>query len=208
MSMVDRIIELVPRGAHLHGATLAQKHLAKLLPELSTLTEPAAFILNLENAKSVTGSYLRATVHWAFLCGQTEAGTNGHSLSIDRWAVRPLPLFPAVSGGSPEVVDDVDDFFRARALPLLQITKRKEARLQQARLLGLLDRFLSSTLFSLAEIGEATAAELAEKNNETITVNAWSNRLADLYAHRLVTRRRAGKFWRYSPLAEEIKPWA
>lgn len=207
MIVIQRIFELAPRGAHLHGATLAQEHLGKLLPELYALTEPAAFILNLENAKSVTGSYLRATVHWALLCGQAEAGTNGHS-TADQWAVRPLPLFPAVTGGSPEVVDDVDDFFRARSLPLLQIITRDEARLQQARLLGLLDRFLAATLFSLAEMGEATAAELAERSKEAITVNAWSNRLADLYVRRLVTRRRVGKFWRYSPLAEEIKPWA
>lgn len=206
--MIDRVIEIAPSRAHLHGATLAQEHLAKVLPELSSLTQPAMFILNLENAKSVTGSYLRATVHWAFLCGRTEAGTNGHSPSVDQWAVRPLPLFPAVIAGSPEVIDDVDDFFRARGLPLLRVTKRTESRLMEAQLLGTLDRSLASTLFSLAALGEATAAELAQKRNETITVNAWSNRLADLYVQRLVTRRRTGKFWRYSPVAEEIKPWA
>ena len=203
------IIELAPDCVHLHGATLAQQHLSKVLPELNGLNgDPAVILLNLANATSVTGSYLRGTVHWALLCGQAAATGSLATPAMEKWAVRPLPLFPAIIGGSDEIVDDVNDFFTARNLPILQANKRSKSQLMSARLLGSLDRYLGATLLALAKLREATAAELAASSGETITVNAWSNRLNDLYSLRLVTRKRDGKFWRYSPLAEEIKTWA
>jgi hypothetical protein len=202
------IIALAPDQPHLHGATLAQQHLSQVLSSLNGLTgEPTAFLLDLSKATSVTGSYLRGTVYWALMCGQAEAAGSSAAAGIDKWAVRPLPLFPVIVGGSDEVIDDVNDFFRARNLPVLQVTKRSKSEFKSARLLGTLDRHLASTLVSLAKQREATAADLAAKSGESITVNAWSNRLGDLYGLRLVTRRRDGKFWQYSPLALEIQTW-
>jgi hypothetical protein len=208
MTMPIDIIELDPDPPHLHGATLAQRHLSDVLPALRALNgEPAIFLLDLSKATSVTGSYLRGTVYWALLCGQAEAAESTAPASADKWAVRPLPLFPAVVGGSTEVIDDVNDFFQARNLAILQVTERSKSAFKSARLLGALDRHLASTLSSLAQLGEATAGDLAAKSSESITVNAWSNRLGDLYSLRLVTRRRDGKFWQYSPLALEIQTW-
>jgi len=207
--MLNRTVEIAPDRPHLHGATLAQQHLSEVLPALNSLNGDATlFVLDLSSAASVTGSYLRGIVHWALLCGQAEANGGPHPSGTDKWAVRPLPLFPVIFGGSEEVVDDVNDFFRARNLPILQATKRPKSALKSARLLGSLDRYLASTLFSLTKLREATAADIAAKSDESITVNAWSNRLGDLYGLRLVTRRRAGKFWLYSPLAQDIKTWA
>lgn len=206
MSM--RIIELIPDRQHLYGATAAQEHLSRVLPALSSLSsDSAVFMLHLSDVTSVTGSYLRATLQWAFLCGQADVQGTAKASHIDPWAIRPLPLFPAVVGGSADVIDEVHDFFRARNLPIMHITKRTKATLKVAQVLGRLDTFLASTLLNLTKLGEATAAELAEDSKESITVNAWSNRLADLYLLRLVMRSRSGKFWRYSPLAEEITLW-
>jgi hypothetical protein len=206
--MPAKLLELKPGRQHLHGATLAQEHLSRLAPDLSNLDgEPAVFMLNLSGVTSVTTSYLRATVHWAFLCGQADVQGIAKTSHVDPWTVRPLPLFPVVFGGSAEVIDDVHDFFQVRSLPILHITKRTKSTLKAGQLLGSLDRFLASTLFGLGKLREGTAANLAEKSNESITVNAWSNRLADLYLLRLVTRHRSGKFWRYSPTAEEITVW-
>jgi hypothetical protein len=203
------IISLVPDRPHLHGATLAQEHLGRIRSELPSVNdEPAVFLLDLSGAKSVTGSYLRATIYWALLCGQAEAQGKTGASSVDPWAVRPLPIFPVLTAASAEIIDDVNDFFATRNLPLLRVIKRQKSSIKAAWLLGTLDRFLASTLFSLASLGEATAAELAAKNKESITVNGWSNRLADLYLLRLVTRRRSGRFWHYSPVAQEVKPWA
>lgn len=203
------LIEVAPDQPHLHGATLAQQHMSEVLPALRALSsQPSVFLLDLSNATSVTGSYLRATVYWALMCGQAEAAETSAAARSDKWAVRPLPLFPAVMGGSAEVIDDVNDFFQARNLPVLQVTERSKSALKSARLLGTLDGHLTSTLLSLAKLREATAGDLAATSGESITVNAWSNRLGDLYNLRLVTRRRDGKFWQYSPLASEVQTWA
>lgn len=200
---------LSPDSKHLHGATLAQAHMAEILPELSKPTvEPIIFLLDLSKATSVTASYLRATAHWALLCGQAEVQNTGSPASLEPWAVRPLPLFPLVIKGNAEVMADVDDFFRTRSLPILVAFKNAATGIKEARLFGQLDPVLAHTLQALMDIGEATAKQLSDQSKETITVNGWSNRLADLYLLRLVTRRREGKFWHYSPIAKSITLWA
>lgn len=207
--MQSKILRLNPAREHLHGATLAQEHLEKLLPLLSKPSvEPIVFLLDLSNAVSVTASYLRATLHWALLCGQADVQQKTFDGTLSDFSVRPLPLFPVVTGCSNEVIADVDDFFRGRSLPLHHVTKFTECELKSARLLGTLDSVLATTLRQLGEAREATAAQLAEQGGEAITVNGWSNRLADLYLLRLVTRRRSGKFWIYSPLVKSITLWA
>ena len=207
--MTCKILELVPKVDHLHGATLGQNHLSPLLPEfIHSGEEPTIFLLNLSNAVSVTASYLRSTLHWAFVCGQADVQGKHATGGIEPWAIRPMPLFPVVEGCSADVTIDVDDFFHSRGLPLLLITKRTRSHLKTARMLGSLDGFLQATLQKLITLREATAMQLAEQSSESITVNGWSNRLADLYLLRLVTRKRSGKFWLYSPVAESITLWA
>jgi hypothetical protein len=202
------IIELQPSRSHLHGATLAQQDLSRALSALSDLNgDSAVFLLNLSNATSVTGSYLRATLHWALLCGQAAVSQPIHPLVHGAWAVKPLPLFPMVVAPSAAVAEEVHDFFGARNLPLLQALKWTKSEITSARLVGALDSFLLGTLLKLAQFGEATAGELADKSKEAITPNAWSNRLAALFMLRLVTRNRAGKFWKYAPIAKEVQSW-
>ena len=84
-----RLIELGPNRPHLYGATAGQQHLSRLLPELNGLNGQAtAFLLNLSGVTSVTGSYLRATVHWALLCGKAEAQGEAKSSHLDRWSIQ------------------------------------------------------------------------------------------------------------------------
>ena len=207
--MLLNTFELSPRAQHLHGASLAQSHLAPLMPDMCRPTaEPAIFILDLGQAASVTASYIRATLHWVLLCGQAEVQQKGVGGGIDIWAIRPLPLYPIVTGCSPEIAGEVDDFFRSRNLPLLHVTERTKRELKSAHLLGTLDSFLATSLQGLTKLGEGTAMQLSKASNEAISVNGWNNRLADLYHLRLVTRRRSGKFWIYSPLVRTIKLWA
>ena len=192
----------------MHGASLAQSHLAPLMPDLCRPTaEPAFFILDLGQAVSVTSSYIRATLHWVLLCGQAEVEHKAVGGSVDIWAVRPLPLYPVVTGCSAEVAGEIDDFFRSRNLPILHVIERTKHGLKSAQLLGTLDSFLATSLQGLTKLGEGTAVQLAKTSSEAISVNGWNNRLADLYFLRLVTRRRSGKFWVYSPLVRMIKLW-
>jgi hypothetical protein len=206
--VIVQIIELRPRSPHLHGATLAQDDLTRVLSSFSALNgDSAILLLNLSDVTSVTGSYLRATLHWALLCGQATVSQPVHPPGHAAWAVKPLPLFPMVIAPSIGVAEEVHDFFGSRNLPLLQALKWTKSEIISARLIGALDSFLLGTLLKLAQFGEATAGELADKSEEVITPNAWSNRLAALFMLRLVTRNRAGKFWKYAPTAREVQSW-
>src|SRR6266436_7982032 len=159
--MQFQILQLSPAGEHLHGATHAQTQMAEFLPGFAGLNSaPTVFLLDLSKTISVTASYLRATLHWAFLCGQAHVQEKSGARTLDPWAVRPLPLFPAVTACSPEVTVDVDDFFRTRQLPLLHVTKRTETALLAGCLLGSLDSYLATTLQKLAGLREASAAQL------------------------------------------------
>jgi hypothetical protein len=204
-----KTVILQPPTKHLHGATLAQDHLALCLDELTIpSTEPIVFQVDFQNTLSVTASYLRATVHWAFLCGQAMASGTANGGPTDRYAIRPLPIFPVVTGCSREIAADVDEFFRGRNLAILFSEKPIRSEFNAALVLGSIEPLLAGTLQKLCMAGEGTAASLAADSTENISVNGWSNRLADLHLLRLVSRRRDGKFWIYSPLSKAIKLWA
>lgn len=201
--------QVKPSRQHLFGASSAQ---ADMEPVLRQLLESSGgdivLAVDLTNVESVTASYLRGTALWGLLCGQAYAKQTPATGLADPWALRPLPIFPVLTGCSPEIAEEVHDFFAQRNLPILMITEGSPAEIEKAAILGKLDGFLLSTLQALCEIREGTAAQLAEKSDERITVNGWSNRLADLFSLRLVTRQRSGKYWIYSPLAKKYTLWA
>jgi hypothetical protein len=124
-------------------------------------------------------------------------------MSVEPSAIRPLRLFPMVSNCVGEVKDEVDEFFRGRNCPLLYLEESGNA-----TALGILDAALHRTRSLLNSAGEATAADLAARGQEKISINGWNNRLSDLYLLRLATRRREGKFWIYSPAEKEVAVWA
>jgi len=204
-----QIVTITPPEAHLHGATLAQKHIKEVIEQLSDApTHPALIVLDFKNATSVTASYLRGTLLWAILCGQAEVDKKIPAAGMEPGAIRSIPLFASTTNCSTEIASDIHDFFSGRGLPILEVLEMMPAGVISSRLLGQLDPLLFRTLQQVANQPDVTAAELSEKSREGITINAWSNRLSDLYRLRLITRRREGKFWRYSAIAKSISIWA
>jgi hypothetical protein len=165
-----------------------------------------ALILDFTGVTDVNASFLKATVYWALQCGQLHVRTASPNSSAP-WAPRPLKLFPAVTGCSDEVADEIGELFKGRSLPLMHLEKTKSGKRLHAHTLGVLDPLLDRTLSSLSDLGECTAADLAAKSNESISINGWSNRLADLHLLRLATRMRKGKFFVYKSAADAISPW-
>ena len=198
-----------PSAAHLYGATLAQEHLSLATEDWSASTrEDTVLMLDLDPVMSITPSYLKATMLWALQCGQAEVQQRQPTASSTPGSVRPLKLFPVVTGCSSDVAADVHEFFLGRGLPILHVTTSVVDRLISGQILGALDPLLVRTFETLVRVGKGTAADLASASGENISLNGWNNRLADLYLLRLVTRRRMGKFWVYAPLVERISPWA
>jgi hypothetical protein len=196
-------IFLQPRRTLALGATLGQDLMLRVRAELIFAEqEDCALVLDAEKTTAINASFLKATLFWAFRCGQAEARKE-HSSSSEPWTVRPLRLFPMILNCSVEVREEVDEFFRGRNCPLLHVDKDGHT-----TVLGLLDPALHRTRDLLCSVGEATAANLAARGQEPISVNGWNNRLADLHLLRLAVRRREGKFWVYSPAENEAMVWA
>ena len=189
------------------GATLGQDFLSKFDSEIDRASEEElAFVLDLTGVEDVNGSFLKATAYWALQCGQAEVRRIARDDPAP-WAIRPLKLFPAVTGCSNEVADEVNEFFSGRGVPILHLQKAKDGKKLRSRVLGALDPVLARTLASLTAIGAGTAAELASRSDESISINGWNNRLADLHLLRLATRVRQGKFLIYTSTSDSISIW-
>ena len=201
--MLFNIIEVRPGVQHAYGATLGQKHMRDLARRIGDADLDTMVLLDFHGVLSVTPSYLKATI----LQAVPSDGSNGGESNQARNVTSERDLFPAITGCSPGVASDIHEYFSGLGLPILHITKRREDRILAAKFLGCLDELLFKTLSALTDRGAGTAGELAENSDDTITINGWNNRLANLHLLRLATRHRKGKFWIYSPVAERITRW-
>ena len=184
------------------GATLGQDCMSLVAEELEASEHTdTGLLLDLTRASGVNASFLKATVYWALQCGQAHVQQK-ERIERSAWAVRPLRLYPLITGCKGEVSEDVHEFFAGRKLPILHVVERNEAEIVRACVMGTLDPVLVRTLAALEARGEGTAADLAGRSHEKITINGWNNRLADLHLLRLAKRRRDGKFWIYTPTAK------
>jgi len=198
-----------PDRTHLHGASPAQADMTGIRTLFTTMGTTSVLIsFDFRSAESITGSYLRATILWTLLSGKEFAEGMAAAASSDPWAIRPLPLYPVVIAKSDEVLGEIDDFLKQRNRACLALKSPESIPFAQALLLGKVDGFLIDTLKLLAERGPSVAQSLKEASNERISIGGWSNRLADLYSHRLVMRMRDGKSWIYQTLSKEHTPWA
>jgi hypothetical protein len=198
------IVEIKPSLPHLYGATLAEEHVARCRRHWPKTENDILLVLDFSCVLSVTPSYLKSTLLWALPSGPAE----GRQLTPKGHVVDPFKLYPVVSNCTVDVAMDVNEFFAGNNLPIIHVTKRRADRVLAAKLLGKLDEVLLRTLSAVVEKRAATAADLAQESEETISVNGWNNRLADLHMLRLLMRKRNGKFWVYSPVAERITSWA
>lgn len=193
-----------PAHVHLHGATLGEHHFSQLMDKVEGSTGDVSLIVDLGDVVSITASYLKATLLRLL---KTRRGEMPQAGDAGLSAPTGFHLFTFVTGCSPDVAVDIHEFFVGRNLPLIHLDHWEKNRLIDGRLMGTLDPVLFRTLEGVIRLKECTASRLVEISSETITVNGWSNRLADLYQFSLVTRRRDSKFWIYSSVIERITLW-
>jgi len=186
------------------GATQAQKDYQEALKLLPPDSTEALLVWDFSRVTVVTASYLKGTVYLALFCGMLNVRPEKKHIDAPAGA-RSLPLFTGVVECNDEVEEEINEFFAGKQLGVLLFAKKAEESTGVARTLGAIDGALSRTLSVLSQLKSGTAADLAANSDESISLNGWNNRLADLYDRRLVSRRRDGKFWIYSTLAERIK---
>lgn len=200
-------ITIRPPGPYAFGATQGQELMARIRSELDSAKQlDCALVLELQGIEATNASFLKATVLWAFRCGQADVRRESPT-SADPWAIRPLRLFPVVTGCQGEVREEVDEFFRGRHLPILHLPEESGHGLGKPTVLGALDPVLARTFELLEAVPEATAADLASRSEDKITLTGWNNRLADLHLLRLASRRREGKFWVYRAADKGVLEW-
>ena len=206
-----KLHEYAPKSSTGLGATLAELHMAVIHKAVAAGTIPAGtlVILDFEKIGAVNGSYIKGTASWLLTCGQLSSGNTQNIIPPRHVAdPRPYDLFVCVTGLSPELVTEFQDFLKPRLLPLLFAKKLAGGAVQEALLLGHLDPALRFTLNAVTDKGTSTAPQLHEMFPEQkITVTAWNNRLNDLHSLRLVRRTRVGRGLEYSPLTKIIL-WA
>lgn len=205
VGVLTKSISIRPSRQHLFGASAAQGDLKEIF-DVPAGSEFVVFF-DFTNATSISGSYIRATVGWCLTCGRMHAEGIERSDYSDSWAVRPLPVYPVITGGNRDILWEIHDFLKHREMTCLLVQSHDRIPFKEAEILGKLDDFLFVTLRKVASAATASAQFLKESSLEKITVGGWSNRLAALLASRLVMRIREGKTWNYQALGKEYKPW-
>jgi hypothetical protein len=207
--MSFEVIKVHPDREHLFGASAAQRDMeihAQLLE--GPMVSNTVVMFDFSKADSISGSYIRATLGWCLNCGRMQTEGQNRSDFTDTWALRPLPVFPVVTGGTREVIWEIHDFLLHRNMACLLVPSLEGIPFGAAEILGDLDEFLLGTLQNVAAVDFATAQSLKEASQEKITPGGWNNRLVALMANRLVYRTKEGKTWNYQALGKEYTKWA
>jgi hypothetical protein len=192
------------------GATAGEQHMLSVHRGVAqgSISPGSCIVLDFDGITGVNASYIKATALWILTCGQLSV-TNSVSLAsqVPRHEADPRPydLYVCVTGLAPDLEVEFQEFLRPRHLPLLCAHRLNDESIEEAKLLGHLDPMLVLTLKAAGKHGTVTAPELYRASpHEGVTVTAWNNRLNDLHALRLVRRIRAGRAWKYQPLAKRI----
>lgn len=206
--MIVKLRNCSPKTTTGLGASVAEQHMSRVHKTVAdgTLPPGSLIILDYAGLAAVNASYIKATAHWLYACGQLSAKSPESVIAPRHPAdVRPCDVFVAVSGLTEDVLKEFQEFLLPRKTPLVLARKFQDEAIQEASLLGYVDPTLLSTLKSLCQRGRSTAPELFQDHpDQKVTVTAWNNRLSDLHELRLVRRFRAGRAWEYETLARRF----
>lgn len=195
---------------YLWGASLADKHLLVAWDGLKkaarTTPECTHVILDFAGIAASNVSYIKGTFLWLLQNGIAHARSS---------APPPLPgttqppaclnIVPFVANTNSEVLAEIDEVLGRHGLPYLVAQTWTPDSVTTASVHGPLDETMFRTLLYVVTLRQATASLLHEAHpDEGISVTGWNNRLADLFALRLLSRTRSGRSLIYRSVAKEI----
>lgn len=192
------------------GATVGERHMQSVYRRVAqgAILPGSCIVLDYAGITGINGSYIKATALWVLTCGQLSATSSAPLASpVPRHEADPRPcdLFICVTGLSPDLEVEFQEFLKPRRLPLICALRLQDDSVEEAKLLGHLDPTLAFTLKAAGQHDMVTAPELHRTfPGDKVTVTAWNNRLNDLHVLRLVRRIRAGRAWKYGPVAKRI----
>lgn len=189
---------------------MARSNIRPIVADLQEITAKLGasvdIVLDFTGIVSATASYLKRTILW--LHDGAKLAAEGNPPAPPEDPAVPLDIFIFVAGLGEEVRDELTELLHQHNRTCLEVSTDVGDAVTSVQLLGPLDDALAKTLNALSNAGRATATELHQAgvaaDKQKITVNAWNNRLNDLYCKRLARRAKAGRHWVYEPVAKEI----
>lgn len=182
------VSHLLPQSARLAGSAIGDEH-ARQIGALLAVAAPGdrQAVFDFVGIDSASASYLKRVFN-PFFEG-VEVG--------DDIAAGFSPVL--VNIAAPDLIEDLEDYLAGKDRALVVAAEDGPA-LRFMRLLGRLDGAAAETFDELRRLREVTAQRLFELHPErTTNQTAWNNRLAQLVALRVASRRREGRFWIYQP---------
>jgi hypothetical protein len=205
-----RLVREEETDAHVYGATMARVDLRLIVEDLIRIAPSANgaldVVLDFTGIVSATSSYLKRSVLWLYDCARL-AAEGGHAGALDDLPI-PLDIYVFITGLADDVCAELKEVLLQQNRICLEVPPDVTDSIPQARLLGPLDQALRDTLDALARTHRATATELHQayiSDRQKITVNAWNNRLSDLFCKRLARRSKVGRHWVYEPVVPEVQ---
>jgi hypothetical protein len=189
------------------GAETGHRHAELISAELSQVEIPEDGLIvffDFSDVEHVTASYIKNVLVRFTLCGQLHAGALApEQQRSGEWSfLKPLNVFPVVLNANAEVRHEINEVFGRRGLACVAAESTEADAIAVGKVLGIIDPAAARTLRALEGFAEATANDLYQKfPNDGVNITAWNNRLLGLNRSRIARRRRAGKFWKYQPLA-------
>jgi hypothetical protein len=186
-SEVPLLVDLGGGRPQLAGKVLGE-HVFKdvITPALGARAENAVLILSMRDVAFVTSSFLKAT--WLQLHPESE------------------PAVPSmVAHLSEDVRTEFGVFLRGHARAGLEAVDWSADGVLLARVHGQIEVASLHALRAVLRRPGSTAPELHAKSREGVSATAWTNRLNELHRQGLVCREKAGRAWRFFPIAKEIE---
>jgi hypothetical protein len=172
----------------LAGAQAGRDLFAALVANTPASTEPTAWFLDFSGIEVATSSFLRESV----IAYRDYTHTSRKN------------IYPVVANAKPAVLEELEFFLNQRRDAFWCCTLDAAGNCSNARVLGELDPIEKVTLQLVAQMGTASAPELAtrERDASKIGPTGWNNRLASLGSKRLIVEHRTGKTKLFNALLE------
>lgn len=183
------IRSLANLGDVLMGSLAGRRLLTKLIESTPEPAEPTPLFLDFKKVRVATGSYLRESV-LALKAYYRQRGSS---------------LFPVISNVSDETREELDFCLRAKEEVMLCCSLDGSGRVSNVELAGQLDANVQLAFSSVQSSKEIDASSIWKKHQkvQSVSVNAWNNRLAALYGQGVIIEEVRGRAKVYRPVLKE-----
>jgi hypothetical protein len=181
------ILDLGRGETQLAGRALgADRYTNVIEPVVRSLSPRSILLLSFRDVEFATGSFFKAT--W-------------HALHPDEGAAVPS----AVAHLSGEVREEFSIFLKGHRLLGLEAVDWTAKAISLAKVHGQVEGSELRAVEALCSKPGATAPELQSLSHDGVSPTAWTNRLNELHRQGLAFREKAGRAWRFFPIAQEVQ---